>query len=217
MYMAKIFLSVGHSLFKNGSYTSANGIVNEYKYCKELAGYVKEYLELAGHTVTLCICPEKQFTKSSEEKTYKLDLENKGSYDLAAELHLNAYNGSACGTEVYYKTTKGKPYAEKVVAKLATVFKNRGAKKKDNLYFLNGTKAPAILIESFFCDNASDCEKGNDKKKIAKLIAEGIHGSEIVNTSDKLYRVQVGAYSVKANAEKMAAKLKAKGYSAIIV
>lgn len=33
----------------------------------------------------------------------------------------------------------------------------------------------------------------------------------------KLYRVQVGAYSVKANAEKMKAKLKADGYDAIIV
>ena len=37
------------------------------------------------------------------------------------------------------------------------------------------------------------------------------------DTSKKLYRVQVGAYSVKANAEAMAKKLKADGYDAVIV
>jgi hypothetical protein len=35
--------------------------------------------------------------------------------------------------------------------------------------------------------------------------------------SDKLYRVQVGAFSDKANAGKLAAELKKKGYSALVV
>jgi cell division septation protein DedD len=35
--------------------------------------------------------------------------------------------------------------------------------------------------------------------------------------TDKIYRVQVGAYSVKANADAVAAKLKAAGYDALIV
>ena len=35
-------------------------------------------------------------------------------------------------------------------------------------------------------------------------------------TSSKLYRVQVGAFKNKANAEKLAAELKGKGYSVII-
>ena len=34
--------------------------------------------------------------------------------------------------------------------------------------------------------------------------------------SRKIYRVQVGAFSSKANAEKLAKELKSKGYSAII-
>ena len=217
-----IFLSLGHSILKNGSITSANGVVNEYQYNKELIAYVKDYLVRAGHQVTLCMCPEKQFTSSSQEKDYKISLENKGKYDLAVELHLNAFNGSAKGTEVYYYSAgTGKTCAERVVAKLATVFSNRGAKQKQDLYFLKLTKAPAILIESFFCDNAGDCEKGKDKKKIAKLIAEGIHGGTIAeapveNTSGTLYRVQVGAYSVKANAEAMLAKLKKAGFDGFI-
>lgn len=34
---------------------------------------------------------------------------------------------------------------------------------------------------------------------------------------DKLYRVQVGAFSVKSNAERLVEELKSKGYTAIIV
>ena len=94
-------------------------------------------------------------------------------------LHLNAYDKKARGTETYYVSSKGKVYAKRVNEKLATVFTKRGAKKINNLYFLNQTKPPAILIESFFCDNISDCELGKDKEKIGKLIAEGIHGKSI--------------------------------------
>ena len=67
-------------------------------------------------------------------------------------------------------------YAQRVQKKLAGVFRDRGAKKDDHLYFLNGTKPPAILVESFFCDNKGDCELGNDMKKLGKLIADGIAG-----------------------------------------
>ena len=53
----RIALTVGHSLLKNGSYTSASGEdcggVNEYKYNKKLMKKVKEYLESDGHSVDL--------------------------------------------------------------------------------------------------------------------------------------------------------------------
>jgi N-acetylmuramoyl-L-alanine amidase len=228
-----IFLSLGHSMRKGGIITSANGVVNEYLYNKELIVLVRDYLVRAGHKVTLCMCPENQFESSAEERPYKINMENSGKYDLAVELHLNAYNGIANGCEVLYRNL-GKAHAERVVAKLATVFKNRGAKKDDSLYFLAQTKAPAILVESFFCDNASDVEKGKDKKKIAKLIAEGIHGGTIAeattattttttttstttqNTSGTIYRVQVGAYSIKANAEAKLQALKKAGFDGFI-
>lgn len=176
----KIFLSVGHSILANGNCTSADGRLRggvlEYDYCKKLAPYVQRWLQAAGCEVTLVICPERKFTKSTQEKSYKIPIENKGGYDLAAELHLNAFNGVAHGTEVYYKTAKGKAFAERVDKKLATVFTDRGAQKRTNLYILNSTKAPAILIEVFFCDSLDDCAKaaaaGLDK--IGRLIAEGI-------------------------------------------
>ena len=162
--MKKAVISVGHSILKNGMCTSASGVVNEYQYNKALAPLLKVYLEKNGWKADVVVCPEKKFASKEEEKSYKLPLINQGVYDLALELHLNASDGT------------GKAYAQRVQKKLAGVFRDRGAKKEDHLYFLNGTKPAAILVESFFCDNKGDCELGKDMKKVAKLIADGIAG-----------------------------------------
>lgn len=218
----KIALTVGHSKLANGNYTSANGIVNEYEYNKALAPLVAKYLGLAGHSVTVIICPEGKFTASTQERDYKLNVVNNGGYDLVVELHLNAFNKTAKGTEVLYYSTKGKVIAERIQAKLATLFSNRGTELRDNLYMLTRTNPTAVMIESFFCDNAEDCSKGSDKAKVAKLIAEGIAGTAInepspAPVSTKIYRVQVGAFGNKENADRLAAELKSKGYAAIVV
>lgn len=55
----KIALSIGHSILKNGECTSASGVVNEYKYNKKLAPYIKKYLEKVGCTVDIINVPEK--------------------------------------------------------------------------------------------------------------------------------------------------------------
>ena len=177
----KIALTVGHSLLKNGSYTSADGRqyggCNEYIYCKRFSRQVANKLRKMGHTVTRIVCPEKKFTSSTEEKNYKLNLINKGNYDLVIELHLNAATPTAEGTEVLYKSNAGKKYATKVQNQLSTVYKDRGISQRTDLYILNATNPPAILIETFFCTNESDYKKGKGlikRKKLAKLIADGI-------------------------------------------
>lgn len=184
----KIAISIGHSKLKNGNYTSASGTgrggVNEYLYNKKLAPIVKKYLEQAGHKVTIIRCPERKFTSASQEKSYKLPKLNGGSYNLVIELHLNASNGKGRGTEQWYKTSSGKKYADKIQKRMRTIFKDRGNKRTDGLYFLNGTKPPAVLIEGFFCDNKSDYAIGKDCEKVGKLIAEGIAGKTI-NSSAK--------------------------------
>lgn len=180
MISMRILLTVGHSVLKNGSITSADGTKfgggNEYKYCKSLSKYLKKALEANGHDVDRVVCPEKTFVKVTEERTYKLAIEKANNYDLVIELHLNAAaTKTAEGAEVLYKSTAGKKYATKVQKKLAKVFKDRGVVKRDNLYILNQTKAPAILVESFFCTNPNEWKYAiNNKEKIAKLIANGI-------------------------------------------
>lgn len=176
----RILLTVGHSKLKNGSITSADGTKfgggNEYTYCKSLSKYVKKYLEANGHDVNRVVCPEKTFSEDTDERTYKLAIEHATDYDLVIELHLNAaITKTAQGCEVLYKSTNGKKYASKIQKQLAKVFKDRGIIKTDNLYILNQTKAPAVLVEVFFCTNPKEWKYAiNNKEKIAKLIANGI-------------------------------------------
>jgi N-acetylmuramoyl-L-alanine amidase len=91
-----------------------------------------------------------------------------------------------------------------------------------NFYVLRKTTMCSTLLELGFMDSTVDTpiiltEAYADK--VAKAIVGVIikKGGLIKKTTNKTYRVQVGAYSNKANAENMVKKLKADGYDAIIV
>ncbi len=178
----KILLLVGHSILANGNCTSADGRSKggclEYNWNKAFSRQVKSELEKNGHLVKRVVCPEKQFKSSKEEKKYKLDIEKNGNYDLVIELHLNASDDKTSnGVEILYTSSKGKKYAEAIQKQLSTVFRDRGAKKREDLYILNQTKAVAVVLETFFCTCKNDYKKAKGKKKrtkLAKLVAKGI-------------------------------------------
>ena len=225
----KIILTVGHSILKTGSCTSADGRpyggVLEYAYNKNIVNQAAEYLQRVGHDVDVLICPELEFGRSTEEKAYKLERVNGGGYDLVCELHLNAsalHNARGCS--VLYKSENGRQIAQQVQNRLAAVFKNNGIQKRDDLYMLNGTKPTAIMLETFFCDSSADCDlaEGTD---VALLIAEGIHGDAVTGgqqehtdpaPSGMRYRVQVGAFGKRNNAEGLLQELQEKGFDAFI-
>lgn len=121
----KYFICVGHANYGNGVISSADGTksggVNEYKYNKELAPYVVKWLQKAGHEATLCIAPEGQLKSLNDEINYFIGEEHKQDYDLAVQLHLNAFNGQAYGCEAYAYTEKGKEVADRICKKLGTV------------------------------------------------------------------------------------------------
>lgn len=180
----KVAIILGHSMLKNGKITSANGLINEYSYNKNILPVIVKYLKKLGANVTTITCPEKKFTSSLEEKPYKLGIVNKGNFDLVVELHLNATTyETGNGTEVYYISDKGKVFADRIQKGLSTIFRDRGAKKRTNLYILNQTKPTAILLELFFCTNKEDVAKSKDVDKIARLIAEGIMGKSLPKTT----------------------------------
>ncbi|WP_227823687.1 N-acetylmuramoyl-L-alanine amidase [Clostridioides sp. ES-S-0005-03] len=84
-------------------------------------------------------------------------------------------------TEIIYKTNDGNICEEKVNSKLSTVFKNRDPKNNTrDLYWLNHTRAPVILIEACFVDSKADTDYYTRSKYIVvKLIAEGILNKSI--------------------------------------
>ena len=222
----KYFICVGHANYGNGTISSADGTeyggVNEYKYNKELAPYVCKWLQAAGHEAVLCIAPEGQLHSLNDEINYFITEERKQNYDLSVQLHLNAFNGSAYGCEAYCYNANGLPEAQRISAKLGTIWHNRGAEVRPGLYWTRKTKAKAVLVESFFCDNRDDYAKAQKLGMDAhgKLIAEGISGKDIVVTPAPVqkakYCIQAGAYSAKANADAQVTALKKAGFAASI-
>lgn len=154
-----------------------------------------------------------------DEINYYIPHANAENYDLVIQLHLNAYNEKAGGCEVWYypNSAMGMQYANSVCNKLGTVWNNRGVKESKTLYWLRKTTAPSILIESFFCDNASNYLKavklGLDAH--AKLIVEGILGRDITIDNDR-YSVLVGNYDKKV-ATSVSKELSRLGYKTEIV
>ncbi len=154
--------------------------------------------------------------------------------DIFVSIHCNAYkNSTAHGVETYSypNSTKGAKLAklihEQVISsKLYT--RDRGTKTA-NFAVLRLTKMPAALIEMAFITNLEDAQLLKTKQKeFALAIAKGILSylgikyveqkkEESKQDTGIIYRVQVGAYREKKNAENMVKKLKDKGFEAIIV
>lgn len=141
---------------------------------------------------------------------------------LAMSFHGNAGKGD--GFEAYYlkgsvKDKKLAELCEKYVKELGQ--NSRGLKDGSHLYFCKNTNMPSVLIESFFLDNDKDNDIGDTIAEqrafgvaYAKAALEYLDIKYVENT--KLYRVQVGAFSQKANADALVKKLKKDGYSAYV-
>lgn len=88
---------------------------------------------------------------------------NKYAGDYHISNHLNAFNGSANGVEVWYYAgdAQAKAMAEKVSSAIAkaTGMLNRGAKATTSLYVIRNSKGRTLLIEWGFIDNKSDVTK----------------------------------------------------------
>ena len=153
--------------------------------------------------------------------------------DYAVEIHNNGGGGD--GIEVFHSINggKGATLATNIIAEVKKIGQNsRGAKTRKNSsggdYYgwIRSTKAPAVIVECAFVDNKTDIQIIDTKDEqivMGKAIAKGIlktmgvaYKEETKTEVAKYYRVQVGAYRDKANAEALQKKLKAAGFDAYI-
>lgn len=218
----KIYVCTGHANYGNmisSADGSSVGGCNEYNYNKELLPYIKKWCEKVG-IICYTDTPEVGKLHSLEDEiNYYISHANAKNYDLVVQLHLNACNEKASGCEVWYypSSAMGMQYANSVCNKLGTVWNNRGIKESKTLYWLRKTTAPSILVESFFCDNASNYLKavklGLDAH--AKLIVEGILGRDITIDNTR-YSVLVGNYDKKV-ATSVSKELSSLGYKTEVV
>lgn len=158
---------------------------------------------------------------------------NNANVDCFVSIHTNAFkDSSAQGVETYSYpgSSKGKKLAKSIqdeIIKAKLYTKNRGTKTA-NFAVLRQSRMPAALIETAFITNKQDAQLlKNKQNEFATAIAKGIlkylgihYKAETKpqpKPGGKLYKVQVGAFSNKANADRLANELKKKGYSTYIV
>lgn len=223
----RIGIDMGHTLSGEGTGSQGCGY-KEQNLTRELGKIVIEMLKKEGHTVYDCTVDKS--SNNAQQLIDRVNKANKQPLDLFVSIHFNACvndvkgDGRTTGTEVllHSMSSKAKPYAERIVKKIANVgLKNRGV-KTHNAYVLKHTKAPALLIETCFIDDRDDMNVYlKSPRKVAKAIVEGILDKTITDVVETpkngFYRVLVGSYKDKNNAIKRQEELKSKGIEASLI
>ena len=218
----KVFLGVGHGGSDPGAVANNT---KEKDLNLSIALACRDMLERYGVSVKMNRTKDEDDTLSEEIKEC-----NALSPDLAIDIHNNAGGGDGAEVFYHYGGGKSKTLADNILAEIVKVGQNsRGAKTrknsngKDYYGFIRETSCPAVIVECAFVDNASDLKilaTESQKKSMGEAIAKGILKTlDIEPQAEKstLYRVQVGAYLLRSNAEAMHKKLKAIGFDAFIV
>lgn len=223
----RIGIDMGHTLSGEGTGSQGCGY-KEQNLTRELGKIVIEMLKKEGHTIYDCTVDKS--SNNAQQLIDRVNKANKQPLDLFVSIHFNACvndvkgDGRTTGTEVllHSMSSKAKPYAERIVKKIANVgLKNRGV-KTHNAYVLKHTKAPALLIEICFIDDRDDMNVYlKSPRKVAKAIVEGILDKTITDVVETpkngFYRVLVGSYKDKNNAIKRQEELKSKGIEASLI
>ena len=98
-------------------------------------------------------------TSQNENLNRITEYHNSQNRELDISVHFNAYQFTpeGMGTEVLFITQQ--TLAAELSAAIASVgFKNRGAKKRTDLWFLNQTTMPSVLLEVCFVDSLADSD-----------------------------------------------------------
>ena len=182
----KINVHAGHNFHVPG----AGGQFSETKEDRKVKDKLIALLRAEGHTVYDCTDEDGRSQNANLSNIVRKC--NAHSVDLDVSIHFNAFDGSAHGVEVCVPNGSSQTArASRICSKIAALgFTNRGIKYRNNLYVLNRTKAPALLVECCFCDSRIDA-KLYDADKMAHVIAEGILGKAIGESKHKTYQVVV--------------------------
>ena len=216
----KVFLSPSNQYDNVYAY----GNTTEGVQCGKIADACKIALERSGVDVMLMHDEDMQ-TKCAES--------NKFGADLHVPIHTNAFNGSVMGTRMFcYNSGKGMAACKAIFARVAPLSPGTSENIQVNqkLYEVRVPAAPTAYIECEFHDTVDGAKWiVENTVLIGEAIARGICDYFGVTfkepeqpkpakpvTTDTLYRVQVGAFAVRENAEKMLARLKAAGFEGFI-
>jgi len=160
---AMIAMSSGHGLKIRG----ASGFLDEVNEARRVVAEVGKIMKDRG--ITCHTFNDDTSTTQSKNLETIVNWHNKQKRNLDISVHFNAHQSTAnpMGTECLYLTQA--ELAKRVSAQIASAGSliDRGPKKRTNLYFLNKTNKPAILIEVCFVDSSADAD--NYKKDFEKI------------------------------------------------
>ena len=164
----KVFINPGHDIdLDSGAVNPVYG-TRECDVARNAGKMLAQYLETAGCEVR---------TLQDDDLGLVCSESNNWGADIFVSLHCNAFNTVARGTETLYKSFNGQRLANdtqsQIIRSIDTV--DRGVKKRDDLWVLNGTNATAVLVEMAFIDNEDDHSLlMNDLDTIVRAITRGI-------------------------------------------
>lgn len=223
----KLFIDPGHGGMDPGAV--GNGL-KEKNLTLAIAKRVKDYLNkhYTGHSVMLSRSGDT--TLSLSERTNKA---NAWGADYFLSIHINAGGGTGFESFIYNGTYSSKAKTnslrntihQEIMSHLPGV-RDRG-KKEANYHVLRESYMPAMLTECLFIDTKDDTRKLSQAAFINLLAighAEGLakafklkpRATKEKPSEGTLYKVQVGAFKEKKNAERLANELKEKGYPVYI-
>lgn len=223
----QINISSGHSINCQG----ASDILNEVTEARRVVDRIYEMCKAMGIEVY------KYHDTSSSSNQNLVNIANwhnqfKDGIDVSIHFNCYQHTSNSMGTEVcYYSQSELADKVSSAISK-ASGLKNRGGKERKGLYVLRHTNKPMILIEVCFLDSSYDVQKYQENfDNICSAIIEALTGKVYMSrpvsvpnqntnnnsNNDKIYRVQVGAYKIKSNAEEMQQKLKKLGIDSIII
>jgi N-acetylmuramoyl-L-alanine amidase len=224
--MLRIVLDAGHGGKDSGAV--GNGLKEKdltLKIVKQIGCMLEEYEGVEVHYTRT----DDRFLELSERAA----IANKLKADYFISVHINAGGGTGFESYVYNGNVSAATiaYQNVIHAEIMKAIGNvtdRG-KKRANYAVLRETKMPAILTENLFIDNTNDAAKLKSEQFLQQIAYGHVQGivkafglkrkaKPQQKVSDKkMYRVQVGAFTEKENAERLAEELKKKGYPTIIV
>lgn len=172
--MKTVALLAGHSIKDPGAVNPNSGHT-EYDYNRTLGNLIA--IELAKVGVVRPLIVNRDTYKGLPSKV------NATGADVAIELHCNAFNGEASGTEMlcwvnskigHLLADRLQNAAYKVLALPYRGVKRIGADDRGG-YLLKRTEMPCVIVESFFIDNDNDLAVGlKYQHQLAKAYAQVI-------------------------------------------
>lgn len=215
----KIYLSPSNQSGNKYAY----GNTNEMEQCNRIADAAKNALERCGFTV--------KKAPKGQDMNKSINESNSWGADLHIPIHTNAFDGKASGTIVfvYSKRAENTKYANPIYQEVQSACPGKtdyGVRENPELAELNSTNATAVYVEADFHDNPAIAKwLVEHPQTVGEAIAKGVckgagvtykalstTSSASKPTQQKIYRVQVGAYSEKKNAEAFLERVKAAGF-----